>query len=273
MRPTLSVIIPLHNGRKYIQATLDSLFRQTLQDFEILLIDHASGDGTASFVRAKYKGDARLKIFFCSTALGSPSAPRNLGLDLALGRYIAFCDGDDLWHPRKAEIQIGLLEQVMGGAACSAMADLNRHSMVESSPDIFSSIKCPEALPISSIGFVKQLIKYRTPTSSLIFDARDVKHIRFNESYEFRGREDLLFLLQYLENKKYIYKIDCPLVFYRIHDSQISGKKIMILKRHFKTLKYYFKDKNFVAAVLFSLFFSGTHIILSIYLRFLRNRL
>ena len=273
MKPKLSVIIPLHNGRNYIEATLDSLFCQTLQDFEILLIDHGSGDGASSFVRAKYKDDTRLKIFVCSDAIGSPSAPRNLGLDLASGRYVAFCDGDDIWHPRKAELQIGLLEQVGGGAACSGMVDLRSHSMVEGKPDIFPPIKYPGALAISSIGLVKQLIKYRTPTSSLIFDARDVKNIRFNESYKFRGREDLLFLLQYLENKKIIYKIENPLILYRIHDSQISGKKLAILIRHFQTLRYYFQTRHSSSPVVYALIFSFTHLILALYFRSLRNRL
>jgi glycosyltransferase involved in cell wall biosynthesis len=100
---SVSVIIPVYNGAKYIAQTLDSILAQTLRPIEILVIDDDSPDNSADIVRGF--GDA---VTLIHTENGGASAARNLGASKATGNWLAFCDQDDLWHPTKLEKQIRL---------------------------------------------------------------------------------------------------------------------------------------------------------------------
>ena len=99
--PTVSVVIPAYNAEEYIAETLDSVLSQNYSDYEILVIDDGSTDHTGE-VLAHY-GD-RIHLF--QKPNGGPASARNLGLKHARGRYIAFLDSDDLWHPEKLARQV-----------------------------------------------------------------------------------------------------------------------------------------------------------------------
>src|SRR5690606_955976 len=90
-----SVIIPLFNKEKYIKATLDSVFKQTFQDFEIIVINDGSTDNSENEV---LKFDSS-KIRYFKTENKGVSAARNFGINQAKGRFITFLDADDYWLP------------------------------------------------------------------------------------------------------------------------------------------------------------------------------
>ena len=104
--PQISVVIPIYNGEKTIQETLESLFQQTFQDFEAIAIDDGSQDRTLEILQSI--SDSRLTIY--SYANSGPSASRNRGIFHATGEYIAFLDADDLWTPDKLEAQLKALQ-------------------------------------------------------------------------------------------------------------------------------------------------------------------
>jgi len=104
-RPLVSVVIPAYNAAKTLADAVASVLAQTYGPFEILICDDGSTDGTAEV--AKRFGPP-VHYFFRENK--GPAAARNLGLRNAAGKYIAFLDADDLWHPRKLAIQIALME-------------------------------------------------------------------------------------------------------------------------------------------------------------------
>jgi teichuronic acid biosynthesis glycosyltransferase TuaG len=104
---TFSVIMPAYNAGAYLEESLTSIFGQSEQDFEILLIDDGSTDDTAERIRP-FRADERF-CYFAQQNQGVAAA-RNLGLENARGRYIAFLDADDLWHPHKLRSHLELLE-------------------------------------------------------------------------------------------------------------------------------------------------------------------
>jgi glycosyltransferase involved in cell wall biosynthesis len=91
--PTVSVIIPLYNKAAYIGAAIDSVFAQTFNWWELLVVDNGSEDGGEAVVTC-YE-DPRVKLLSFSTRTGGPGAPRNFGLDHATGDWILFLDADD----------------------------------------------------------------------------------------------------------------------------------------------------------------------------------
>lgn len=105
--PRVSVVIPAYNAAATLPATLNSVFRQTFTDYEVVVVDDGSTDSTRT-VLAGY-GD-RLRVLHKMNE-GKPAAARNLGVRESRGEYVAFLDADDCWRPNKLELQVPLLEQ------------------------------------------------------------------------------------------------------------------------------------------------------------------
>jgi glycosyltransferase involved in cell wall biosynthesis len=105
--PKVSVIIPTYNSSRTIGETLQSVFRQTYSNFEILLINDGSTDNLMEVLKGFQ--DSRLKIL--SYENGGPSVARNRGIDRASGTYLIFLDADDLWTSDKLETHVNALDE------------------------------------------------------------------------------------------------------------------------------------------------------------------
>jgi glycosyltransferase involved in cell wall biosynthesis len=101
--PTVSVIIPTYNYGRFIDESLKSVFDQTFQDFEIIVIDDGSSDDTAQ--RIDSYGN---RIRYFRQQQKGPAAARNLGIRESKGEFIAFLDADDFWYSTKLEKQLKL---------------------------------------------------------------------------------------------------------------------------------------------------------------------
>lgn len=93
LRPCLSIIIPIYNTEKYLGKCIDSILDQTYRDYELILVDDGSIDGSGQICDAYQKADKRIKVFRKKNE-GAASA-RNLGLQYAKGEFIGFVDSDD----------------------------------------------------------------------------------------------------------------------------------------------------------------------------------
>lgn len=102
----VSVIIPCYNGALYIAQCIESVRNQTYPHWEILAVDDCSTDNSAVIIQKYCQLDRRVKYFKTDKASGSPAIPRNMAMDRAQGRYLAFLDCDDVWLPGKLEEQI-----------------------------------------------------------------------------------------------------------------------------------------------------------------------
>lgn len=104
----VSVIVPTYNRARDIGRCLESLVSQTLADFEVIVCDDGSTDGTQEVV-AGYRERLAL-TFHWNENFGGPARPRNIGLELAQGDYVAFLDSDDWWRPEKLEQSVRRLD-------------------------------------------------------------------------------------------------------------------------------------------------------------------
>ncbi|MFK7833710.1 MAG: glycosyltransferase family 2 protein [Winogradskyella sp.] len=102
----VSIIIPAYNKQEAILETLDSVFCQTFNDFEVLVIDDGSTDRTAEVVQA-YSND----IIYLHQDNQGQGAARNTGIQAATGRYIVFLDADDYWEPTFLQSCYDFLEE------------------------------------------------------------------------------------------------------------------------------------------------------------------
>ncbi len=105
--PLISVIVPAYNAENTILKTIESVRHQTFSDFELIVLNDGSTDRTLELLDTIK--DDRLKIF--SYENQGASVARNRGIAHAMGEYISFIDADDLWTPRKLEMQLDALQR------------------------------------------------------------------------------------------------------------------------------------------------------------------
>jgi hypothetical protein len=111
--PAVSVVIPVYNGENYLRLALESVLRQTFQDFEIIVIDDGSKDSTPDI--AQSFGE---RVRYVRQENAGVAAAVNHGIRLARGRYFAWLSHDDLWAPEKLSAQLEALQHVDGPAVC-----------------------------------------------------------------------------------------------------------------------------------------------------------
>lgn len=111
--PRVSVITPVRNAAKTLPQTVASIQAQTVADWEVLLIDDASDDGSWTIAQDLAGQDPRVRTLQLESHGGAAMA-RNAGIRAARGRFIAFLDADDLWRPQKLAKQLPLLEDGAG---------------------------------------------------------------------------------------------------------------------------------------------------------------
>lgn len=113
--PLVSVIIPMYNSAKFIPQTLESLLYQTMKDFEVVVVDDCSTDNSVEVVESfKSRFDlegAKLHVIKFPKNTGTPGLPRNVGIQFARGKYIAFLDSDDLYTKTALEELTALAEE------------------------------------------------------------------------------------------------------------------------------------------------------------------
>jgi len=106
MEKKVSVIIPFYNRVDWLCEAVQSVLDQTYKNFEIIVVNDGSPENVDDFLD-KYQN----KITYFKTENRGPGPTRNLGIEIANGKYVAFLDSDDLWLPNKLEIQLKEMEK------------------------------------------------------------------------------------------------------------------------------------------------------------------
>jgi teichuronic acid biosynthesis glycosyltransferase TuaG len=190
MNEMVSVIIPTWNREKTLKNAISSILSQTYQNFEILICDDSSSDGSFDIVENLKKSDYRIKWVPSPSKSNSglPAIPRNRGIKLAKGDWIAFLDSDDTWHPEKLERQIDYLER-------------NNLRICSSNANIFKNNKKIDKLvvdfPRNLILFEDLCLNNFVICSSVVLKKKVLDKIGgFDEGKTFKAVEDYLLWLK-----------------------------------------------------------------------------
>jgi len=258
--PTVTVVTPSYNAESFIGRTIQSVLDQTWQDWELLVVDDCSKDATRDVVATYAAKDARIRLIALKKNNGAPAAPRNIGVSEARGRWIAFLDADDIWHPEKLSVQLLLAETKSASFISSQMKDFEDDSSLR-----FTSVTNALAERLTFLG---QRIKIRIPTSSVLV-ARDVMmKFPFREDLRYKAVEDYHCWLRMLASGVAHWKVQYPLLNYRISSGQISGSKLKQLE------KVYMVHREFPDTALYqAIFFTFTHALGGFYYRIIRKGL
>jgi glycosyltransferase involved in cell wall biosynthesis len=102
-RPLVSVVIPVYNSERFLCETLDSVFAQDYEPFEVIVVDDGSTDGSSAIAQSYSK------LHYIRQENSGPSAARNAGIAAARGEIVAFTDSDDILLPHRLSVQVGYL--------------------------------------------------------------------------------------------------------------------------------------------------------------------
>ncbi len=221
-RPLVSVVMPVHNGEKYIRDAVESVFVQELP-LELLVIDDGSSDNTEK-VLAAYKGREDFRYLRNEKNIGA-AASRNKGVLHARGTYVAFLDADDWWEKGKLKKQLKLLEKT-GYVLCSTGRELMR-------PDGTSTGKY---IPVKEKLTYRELLKHNSINCSSVLIKREV--IKEFPMEHDDSHEDYITWLKILKKYHYGAGINEPLLKYRLSEGGKSRNKWKSAAMTYKVYRY-----------------------------------
>lgn len=215
--PEISVIVPVYRAEDFLRRAADSVLRQTFSDFELLLIDDGSPDGSGALCDAIATEDSRVRVIHKQN--GGVSSARNVGMDEAKGRFLAFLDADDWFSPEALATLYELaIQNQADSAGCAHFkaypdggTELERAAL---SPGVYGEREIRDGIVHRLLG--DRLGKTEDILNGFIwrflFDAEMVR----NEKIRFVGAylEDELFLMEYFCFSKRLAMTDAPLYYY-----------------------------------------------------------
>jgi glycosyltransferase involved in cell wall biosynthesis len=225
----ISIIIPTFNYGRFVTGAVDSALAQTYEDFEVIVVDDGSTDDTTERL-APYQNRIRY-VYQPNQGL---SAARNTGISTARGDWIALLDADDLWHPRKLEIQAAYLEAhpELGVLAADSLSAFD---------GIWPALRDLSAIASTQVSLDELAIRSCFGPSGVVVRRSCFEKVGpFDTSL--RSVEDRDMWLRIAAHYP-IVKLCVPLWYYRIHDGSMSynvprmeGSELRVLRRAFMEL-------------------------------------
>ena len=220
MSDLVSIIVPVYNVKAYIAATIESVTAQTYTNWELILIEDGSTDGTKEFLERYLKehADDRIQYHVLPENIGAAAA-RNYGVDICRGRFVTYLDSDDMWRPEKLANQVAFMKE-QDAAFCYTGYEF----ALASGEGTGKVVEVPEKLTY------KEALKNTTIfTSTVMFDSEKLSkeqlHMPLVKS------EDTALWWRILRDGRTAYGLQENLVLYRRIGNSLSANKLEAIRR------------------------------------------
>ncbi|BBG66792.1 putative N-acetylgalactosaminyl-diphosphoundecaprenol glucuronosyltransferase [Hydrogenimonas sp.] len=212
MTDLVSVITPTYNAQAYLEEAILSVMAQSYGNWEMIIVDDASGDRTAEIAEMYAKKESRIRFIRLERNSG-PAVARNRAIEEAEGRYIAFLDGDDIWAGSKLEKQIAFMKE-----RDVALSYTDYYRIEESGGRKIDLIHAPERVDY------RELLKQNViGCLTAVYDTKKVGKLYMPDILK---RQDFALWLDILKKVPFAYGLNEPLAYYRVRSSSISSNKI-----------------------------------------------
>ncbi len=221
----VSVIMPCHNGAKFLGEAIESVLAQTYSSWELLVIDDGSSDNSYHIMQDYASRDSRIKTFQHPVASGEGAA-RNTLIRNAQGRYIAFLDCDDKWHADKLSLQVAFMEK--SGCPLSH----GRYRVInEASEPVRQSFSARPIITMNQMFYTNDIGCPTAMYDSAVFGQRQMGNYKRNT--------DMLFWIDLLKDVRFASAVDTDTAIadYRVHKGGVSYNKVAMAKAHWKTYR------------------------------------
>ena len=240
-RPKVSVVMPLYNAEAYIEQAICSVKAQSMEDWELIVIDDGSSDASLEIAQAFAAEDSRIQVLRNEQNMGV-SRTRNRGIALSRGEYIALLDSDDVWYPEKLRCQLARMAEEKADFCYSSYAIIGADG---------GKVKGDYLVP-EQITFEEMLRENVFCCSSMIARAEVFQKIGFREDFY---HEDYVFGLQVLQDGYRAAGCKELLLGWRYIENSRSFNKVKSAQNRWRIYREYLK-LPFVRSV--SLFVSYT---------------
>ena len=210
----MSIVMPLYNSERHVRDAIKSVQNQTLEEWELCITDDCSTDSSAEIVAEVAAKDSRVKLFRQTNNQGAAAA-RNVSLENAKGRFVAFLDADDLWHPEKLEKQVSFMLQRDVAFSCASYAVIGEDGCL-----LGRTVTMPE---VSNLEFY--LANNYLQTVGIMADVTKVEKSLLRMPKMTR-RQDAATWIQVLQAGHSCYGVQQVLCYYRRAKHSLSSNKV-----------------------------------------------
>ena len=237
MKDLVSIITPSYNSSKFLAECIDSVISQTYLNWELLIVDDASEDVSQSIINDFSLKDNRIKPIFLKNNVG-PAQARNLALNKAKGRFVAFLDSDDIWKKDKLTVQLKFMLENNIHFSFSSYETISEDGL-----SLCKEISAP--LKVSYNDYLKNTI------IGCLTVVVDKQYYRTLKMPIIRSSHDMALWLILLRNGNLAYGINKPLAKYRIVSSSNTNNKlksaydVWLVYRNHERLSFIFSLYNF----------------------------
>ncbi|WP_230578810.1 glycosyltransferase family 2 protein [Xenorhabdus bovienii] len=236
--------MPTYNSSKYIEDSINSILKQTYKHWELIITDDHSNDNTFDIISKYSLIYPQIKIFKHEKNLGAGAA-RNNSIEHSSGRFIAFLDSDDLWHPNKLEKQISFMLKKECALSYSYYQKINEDGQLK------GIIKAPKFTNSKKLLFTNVI-----GCLTAIYDTQKVGKLYMPL---IRRRQDMALWLKIMNISGNAYGIPEILAYYRVSKNSLSGNKYNAAKsqwhlyRNILTLGFVKSSIYFISYAFFGL--------------------
>ena len=226
-KPLVSIIIPYHKKKKYFDFTIKSIKSQTFKNFEIILVYDDINLDELNFVTKKLKKISKKKIIINKKILG-PGLSRNEGIKNSKGKYLAFCDADDIWTKNKLDVQLNFMKKNNLKFLHSNYYIIDLNNKKIGKYNINTKISYNDLIQSCDIGL-----------STVIVDKNLIT--KKNKFCKLRTKEDYFLWLNIIQDINFIHGINKYLVSWRYTKGSLSDSLLQKLSDAYKLYNYYLK--------------------------------
>lgn len=231
----VSIIMPTYNRSKTLAKSIESVLNQTYKDWQLIVVDDGSTDDTEDLMAA-YKEEKR--IIYYKQANAGPIKARNNGARLAEGEWLAFLDSDDEWLPEKLEKQIALAKDK------GDVLVYGNFYYIDDNGKIIGEFFKDKTRPYSGKILPDLLLDNFVLTSSVLVKKKIFDEVGgFNEKLDLTIGEDYELWLR-IADKIEFYYIAEPIALYRVHEIQLTKKKLAVYWSQLKLFIYLFDNAS-----------------------------
>lgn len=217
----ISIVVPVYQVERFIQETIESVQKQTYENWELLLVDDCSKDKSCALIEEKAAKDERIRLIRQETNQGAAAA-RNSGIRHAEGRYLCFLDSDDLWEHDKLECELQFMQEKQAGFVFTGYEFADEYGK-----GLGKIVRVPE-----EISYSEALKNTTIFTSTVMIDRSKIK-----DEDIFMPKiasEDTATWWHLLKVYGKAYGLDKNLVKYRRSANTLSSNKVEAIKRIWK---------------------------------------
>ena len=219
--PRVSVIIPCLNSAQYLYECLDSVRKQSFPDFEVLICDGGSSDGTIEIAESFCGLDSRFRVIKCEKR--GVSAQRNEGINRATGAYISFVDSDDVVSPSYIERLLTVAETQQADISICRYQEFAAGQSLDQFDQREDNTPRKELFQNALEGFYENSYSNGYLIScSKLYSREAIGNVRFNEVVSYGEDTDFNFWI--FNQKMTIAHINDVLYFYRLHGANVTQR-------------------------------------------------